>query len=782
MLPNRKGRYTVFERRNEFCEEPTKALGFKHTKSICIPDVYPLIGSSLEDSLNSQTIQKGYEYPVVVGEESSGTARFLIKNSSDLAEKIIANYKVLRKLHHQKNKLVDLKELPPRQHNLAKEESVIKWLNMFASGAPIPQLAKKSPVLKTESIISLLYERGIPFIRAAWLVQIHLKHEITSKRSRPNRTKAEVFDEWTGYITRLLAQQMKQVAVPRGPPSFLQKFDYTFYFLCHQTKEGLTSPDVLLNWFIDKLATADDFQLCILLLRSLLDFLPYFAPRRSQSRRLFLACTRLLKLFSSNDPRGVGRLAFLLVQFLVVMFPTAFVGFALESDFRISNLDWLPDFSTPIQKCLQLTFEESVRAIERRSLLLFSKDLLLEESSEFKELLKLSALDCFSSCETRGDASRSLEDLFGIIFPHDQQSDSLASHVDASLFLLCRWATISHRIGASRRLVAVYLLLLLKKKAPSLFLHALLYDFLEKYKDECMQSIEEFAQLVELFGDFVREGLFDYLAYMSRLITCNKKMLQSSFHWRFVQALPCYSADAYARNLRRCLLFDQSLLSDDCSSAVLLSCAVEQYINSLSGGDTPPLMLPIHYYFNYYRKFYENMTNHSTESKCSENNETNGPLLVNSIMELPCLYQRDISAWIHACLQERLANEDYIVRYDWCFLDQLSELLLIISALNDFSVLFSCLELLVAHTSSPDVHLVITAALSTNWRALATSIDVHQRLFAAVAKSFSTVESAAKWLSAPIGQVGPKFFSVYSSLLVLCSLSEGATPITTGSF
>jgi hypothetical protein len=30
---------------------------------------------------------------------------------------------------------------------------------------------------------------------------------------------------------------MKQVAVPRGPPSFLQKFDYTFYFLCHQTKE-----------------------------------------------------------------------------------------------------------------------------------------------------------------------------------------------------------------------------------------------------------------------------------------------------------------------------------------------------------------------------------------------------------------------------------------------------------------------------------------------------------------------------------------------------------------
>jgi hypothetical protein len=229
-------------------------------------------------------------------------------------------------------------------------------------------------------------------------------------------------------------------------------------------------------------------------------------------------------------------------------------------------------------------------------------------------------------------------------------------------------------------------------------------------------------------------------------------VLQSSFHWRFVQALPCYSADAYARNLRRfsslytpfrefflglpagrCLLFDQSLLSDDCSSAVLLSCAVEQYINSLSGGDTPPLMLPIHYYFNYYRKFYENMTNHSTESKCSENNETNGPLLVNSIMELPCLYQRDISAWIHACLQERLANEDYIVRYDWCFLDQLSELLLIISALSsfwlffwcflvgflqvadDFSVLFSCLELLVAHTSSPDVHLVITAALSTNW-------------------------------------------------------------------
>ncbi|KAH7905552.1 hypothetical protein BJ138DRAFT_1072652 [Hygrophoropsis aurantiaca] len=441
---------------------------------------------------------------------------------------------------------------------------------------PLHKLGKSVPHgAKGHDLLDLLQSNNVAISRAVWFLRVFGANETAGLRHKPGYNPTQYSVDWAIVVTSYMKKQLADIALPSAPrpgvnikqtfksvlsdadlrERWVSRFSYCLKLLRPFYTEGLVDNRTFLIWLVQQMATCNLAQVGFVA-RLADEYLDGMLVSRALTKPFVDAC--IAKLVEINTTvQGhlvvVETLLKTILQRICMSLPDVFVSPATWTAHSalLSGI-----FSESV--ALDLRYREVQRIllnnladIQRRN------DAMLFRNLPPRVLERLGSM--VVDVQTLNSIS-STTDLSSISFFSYSTSDSTSTFTD-KLDTLLTWAVTPLQYGDHRSYAAATLLRAYRDRGRdfSSSLHDCLFDWLDT--SEVAGESENLRGVATLFGKLVKANLFEYAAYVQRLVARGEEGLSfaqesglRSRHRDFLRWMPLHSLSPSLTNQRKLLL------------------------------------------------------------------------------------------------------------------------------------------------------------------------------------------------------------------------------------
>ncbi|KAG6370976.1 hypothetical protein JVT61DRAFT_10690 [Boletus reticuloceps] len=451
---------------------------------------------------------------------------------------------------------------------------------------PLHKFGKSVPHgAKGHDLLDLLQSNDVAIPRAVWFLRVLGANETVGLRNKPNYSPTQYSIDWTNVVTSYLRKQLAEIALPSAPrlglnikqsfkgvlsdsdsrDRWVSRFTYCLRLLQLFYADGLVDRRTFLMWLVQQMVTCNLAQAGFV--AHLADeYLDGMLLSRALAKPFADACVAKLSEIRSSAQGQLGELDALLetlLQRICLTIPDSFVSpnsWAAHSSLLTSVLSGA--FGDP-----SLPGDQRRREIHRLLLGNLSDIQRRNDAMLFRNLPPR-ALERLGSMVVDIQGLNSIScstDMSKIGFFASHSSDTLPSNFTEKLDTLLTWAVTPLQFGPHRRFVAVTLLSqycerTARRELSCAILHDYLFDWLDT--SEAAADSANLRSISALFGKLVKDSLFDYAAYIQRLvarsepgISCSEPAQSASKHREFLRWIPLHNIPSSLSHQRKLILY-----------------------------------------------------------------------------------------------------------------------------------------------------------------------------------------------------------------------------------
>ncbi|CAD5207559.1 unnamed protein product [Bursaphelenchus okinawaensis] len=542
------------------------------------PDVYPQDPKQEEDSMSTERLRRGFMCQV----PSCEWENYTTKNSRNMDDALARASKLIKNVIQQKDehnkfqldkkKQKDYTFLMLNNTNVPKEKT--NWYDELAKGRSLAALAKKLPNIKKDGL-EILFQSKVPIPRAIWCLKMN-QIGLMIQQAQPNRGKKQldqiktVASFFKAQLKKLDSVQLSQLDCTQ----IYQRWPYYNMLFKNCFEEGVLDRQEFLFELCDLQTEYMNFALdrshvFRLLINFTSNFIDYVTQNVFISRRLGYICAYRLEKYITEHEKKFGTISDYtevindfdacsahrniililsgILRALIIDCPAAFVWNPTDvksgspEQLAGSPLDRFPriepflvdNYFPPITRAKDI-LKRRLHEIRSRSQNVENK--WARESGSQKGFCRIvnlcinvvAALDSFDV--TTPNAYKNLyRSVFNEGFSGSLDSDHQTDMVFRVKSCL-QWAITNEREGSHRALVVAKLFSLRESvcevKNISSFAGFKLQDLLIDYINHEMPKTDhenfrkEYGNLIQVFFELQRMGLFDHDAYVRSLLRC----------------------------------------------------------------------------------------------------------------------------------------------------------------------------------------------------------------------------------------------------------------------
>ncbi|KAF9231909.1 hypothetical protein BU15DRAFT_55624 [Melanogaster broomeanus] len=447
---------------------------------------------------------------------------------------------------------------------------------------PLHKLGKSVPHgAKGHDLLDLLQSNNVAIPRALWFLRVFGANETVGLRNKPNYNPTQYSIDWTNVVTSYLKKQLADIALPSAPrlglnikqsfkgvlsdsetrERWVSRFTYCLQLLRPFYADGLVDSRTFLVWLVQQMATCNLAQAGFV--AHLADeYLDGMLTCRALTKPFVDAClSKLTEIRTSGQGQLVNLDALLvtLLQRVCLSLPDVFVSpttWVAHSSLLVSILsDNIADNPAPgdqRHREIQRMLLDNLSDIQRRN------DAILFRNLPPRVLERLGSM--VVDIQTLNSISRTT-DISTISFFPCHSTDCSSSVFTDKLDTLLTWAVTPLQFGPHRPFAAVTLLLQHHERTARRELScAVLQDHLFDWLDtsEVAADSANLRFVAALFGRLVKDSLFDYAAYIQRLVARSEPGLSCSAspskHREFLRWIPLHNTTSSLSHQRKLIL------------------------------------------------------------------------------------------------------------------------------------------------------------------------------------------------------------------------------------
>ncbi|KAG1727617.1 hypothetical protein EDB19DRAFT_1897524 [Suillus lakei] len=531
------------------------------TADVGYPGFHPPRLGQDEDVLSDKHIKDGFLLPLPVSDEhQSAAATFL---QQDAKGGHMFDQSVLADLEHLMNDIFTRKadSVVAIQSSAFKIPSRVTmsdtkrqtWFAELANpDVPLSKLGKSVPHgAKGHDLLDLLHTNNVAIPRAVWFLRVFGANETAGLRNKPSYNPTQYSVDWAIVVTSYIKKQLADIALPSAPrpgmnikqtfkgvlsdvesrDRWVSRFTYCLKLLRPFYDEGLVDHRTFLTWIVLQMAACNLAQAGFV--AHLADeYLDGILEKRPLAKPLLDACIAKLN------------------ERICVALPDTFVSpstWLAHSSILCSALAGPADGgpSDCRRRDFQQLISDNLIDIQRRN------DAMLFRNLPPRKLERL------------GSLVLDIQILNSICSSTDMSSIS-SSFVD-KLNTLLTWAVTPLQYGSHRSYAAVTLLQAYhERNARRELSSATLHDHLFAWLDSkpIAREAGNLRAVAGLFGKLMKSGLFDYAAYVQRLVARGEEGLSlsepdetASFHRNFLRWIPLHNTTSSLSNQRKVIVY-----------------------------------------------------------------------------------------------------------------------------------------------------------------------------------------------------------------------------------
>ncbi|OAX39947.1 hypothetical protein K503DRAFT_781763 [Rhizopogon vinicolor AM-OR11-026] len=557
-------------------QPPTWLPKSHRTADVGYPDYHPPCPGQDEDVLSDKHVKDGFLLPLPVPDEHQSAATTLLERDSKRGRIFDQSHATF--IQSSAFRI-------PSRVTMSDTKRQTWFAELANPDVPLNKLGKSVPHgAKGHDLLDLLHTNNVAIPRAVWFLRVFGANETAGLRNKPSYNPTQYSIDWAIVVTSYIKKQLADIALPSAPrpgmnikqtfkgvlfdsesrDRWVSRFTYCLKLLRPFYDEGLVDRRTFLTWLVLQMTTCNLAQAGFV--AHLADeYLDGVLEKRPFAKPLLDACiAKLNEVGTASAQRHLTKLEEILkslIQRICVALPDAFVSPSI----------WLAH-SSLLSSLLAESTGGGPSDIRRR---------------EFQHLLS----DNFVDIQRRNDAMlfrnlppRKLERLGSLVvdiqilnsicsgtdmssisfFSQIPDSTSSSSFVD-KLDTLLTWAVTPLQYGSHRPYAAVTLLQSYHERTARRELYsATLHDHLFGWLDTkaIAWEVGNLRAVAILFGKLVKSGLFDYAAYVQRLVARGEGGLsysepddRASFHRNFLRWIPLHDTTLSLSNQRKVILY-----------------------------------------------------------------------------------------------------------------------------------------------------------------------------------------------------------------------------------
>ncbi|KAH9940479.1 uncharacterized protein BXZ73DRAFT_88710 [Epithele typhae] len=469
------------------------------------------------------------------------------------------------------------------------------WFNDLANpDVPLSKLGKNVPHgAKGPDLLELLHTNNVSIPRAVWFLRVFGANESAGLRNKPTYNPTQYSIEWANVVTLYIKKQLAEIALPSAPrpglnikqtfkgvlsdteprEKWIARFTYCLSLLRTFYAEGLVDGRTFLSWLVQQMSTCNLAQAGFVA-RLADEYLDGMLVSRALTHPFLDAClARYVEIQVSSAKESLANTVNILRSLISRSFfalPDACVsprmylqyGSILE-EILLDNFSDDGANSAPQQtiQCLQQSVHEALSDVRHRNEAMLFQHLppriLGTLSSALSDIKLLNSIS--------GKTDLASVALF------DDGSEPSAAFV-AKLDFLLTWSVTPLQYGDHRPYAAAGLLQLWRNRAedrairrdapgPDDAIQNMLFDWLNE--SDVAKERANLPAMSLLYGQLVKHGLFDFDAYMGRLIARGEEGLSFtdetqetvSRHREILRWMPLRDPSPSTLNQRKSILY-----------------------------------------------------------------------------------------------------------------------------------------------------------------------------------------------------------------------------------
>ncbi|KAI0045300.1 hypothetical protein FA95DRAFT_1495630 [Auriscalpium vulgare] len=551
---------------------------------------YPPRPRQEEDILTETNVKNGLHLQTIVSvghlpHSSTWGAQDLVKNRFNYENAVSELEDFMNQIFARRAELVPA--IPPSTFRMPSRVTLndTKRLAWFADLAnpdvPLHKLGKSVPHgAKGHDLLDLLQTNNVAIPRAVWFLRVFGANEVAGLRHKPNYDPTQYSIDWATIVTSHIKKQLGDINLPSAPrpglnikstfkgvlsefesrERWISRFRYSLDLLRSFYAEGLVDNRTFLSWLVGSMSACNLAQAGFVA-RLAEAYLDGVLSCRALTRPFVEAClNKITEIRTSAARELLPRVEASLRSFLqraCLVLPDAFISprmwitHAALLDEVLNREPNSAQVESPGDVVVGL-LAENFYDIQKRNDAMWFRNMpprLLARLTD--AVADVSRLNAFTSTTDFSTVPFFPATLSTIIPP------SFADKLDR----LLTWAVTPLQYGDHRPYAAVTLLRRWRARAARRVLGADpgLQDLLFAWLDAAPRA--HLPAIALLFGELVRENMFEYTAYIQRLIARGEPGLQNSEvgegspHRDFMTWIPLHASPAAIVNQRRVTLY-----------------------------------------------------------------------------------------------------------------------------------------------------------------------------------------------------------------------------------
>ncbi|KAL4074347.1 hypothetical protein J3A83DRAFT_4509821 [Scleroderma citrinum] len=571
------------------CHPPAWVPATHKVADVGFPGFYPPCPGQDEDVLSESNVKSGFMLTPFVQSEHSGAVE--ARSQQDPKRGRFFDNDTITDLEILMNEIFcrraeSIPAIPPWTFKIPSRVTLNdtrrqSWFADLANpDVPLHKLGKSVPHgAKGHDLLDLLQSNNVAIPRAVWFLRVFGANETAGLRNKPNFNPTQYSVDWTNIMTGYIRKQLGDIALPSAPRPGLNikqtfkgvlsdsesrerwvlRFRYCLQLLRPFYAEGLVDSRAFLTWLVQQMSTCNLAQTGFV--AHLADeYLDDMLTNRALSKPFVDACLAKLTEIRSSALDQLTRLEGLLkslLQRICLALPDAFVSPHTWTSYASLLVPVLSDDVGDVPIPRDMRYREIQRAllhnisdIQRRTDAMLFRNLpprVLERLGSM--VVDIQILNSISNAT----------DMSAIdFFPCDTVDHPSTSSFCDKLDTLLTWCVTPLQFGPHRTYAAVTLLSQYRQRTARR--EDYLFDWLDT-SDVASES-GNLRAVSALFGKLVKDGLFDYAAYLQRLVARGEESLsytQSSIpvsrHREFLRWIPLHNTTSSLSHQRKAILY-----------------------------------------------------------------------------------------------------------------------------------------------------------------------------------------------------------------------------------
>lgn len=563
------------------------------TADVGYPGFHPPRPGQDEDVLSDKHIKDGFLLPLPVPDEHQSAAGIFLQQNEKGG--CIFDQSVLADLEHLMNDIFTRKadsavaiqssafKIPSRV-TMSDTKRQTWFAELADPHVPLSKLGKSVPHgAKGHDLLDLLHTNNVAIPRAVWFLRVFGANETAGLRNKPSYNPTQYSVDWATLVTAYIKKQLGEIALPSAPrpgmnikqtfkgvlsdaesrDKWVSRFTYCLKLLRPFYDEGLVDHCTFLTWIVQQMAACNLAQAGFV--AHLADeYLDGVLEKRPLAKPLLDACIAKLNEIRTTSAQGhlnkLEEILKSLIQRICVALPDTFVSpstWLAHSSLLCSALTGPADSgpSDYRRRDFQQLISDNLIDIQRRN------DAMLFRNLPPRKLERLGSLVVDIQILNSICSSTDMSTISFFSSPIPESSSSFVDKLDT----LLTWAVTPLQYGSHRPYAAVTLLQAYhernaRRELSSATLHDHLFDWLDS--KPAVREASNLRAVAGLFGKLMKSGLFDYGAYVQRLVARGEEGLflsepdkTASFHRTLLRWIPLHNTTPSLSNQRKVIVY-----------------------------------------------------------------------------------------------------------------------------------------------------------------------------------------------------------------------------------